>query len=35
VSGISDYESYDAIGLAQLVRRGRVTPHHKNPTRAK
>jgi amidase len=26
VSGISDYESYDAIGLAQLVRRGEVTP---------
>ena len=26
MSGFADYEQYDALGLADLVRRGKVTP---------
>ena len=26
MSGFADYEQYDALGLAHLVRRGKVTP---------
>ena len=26
MAGFADYEAYDAVGLADLVRRGRVTP---------
>ena len=26
MSGFADYENYDALGLAELVRRGEVTP---------
>jgi amidase len=26
MSGFADYEQYDALGLAELVRRGKVTP---------
>ena len=27
MSGFADYERYDALGLADLVRRGAVSPH--------
>ena len=26
MAGFADYEQYDALGLADLVRRGKVTP---------